>query len=118
MRMSRRDWIATALVVAAVLAYAVWLVIADNPAESAIRAMVATVLVLGFAASATAVVPGFAALIHGSKTYLVAASAIGLVALVAGVMAFVNASTALLAALVVATMVMWVMASLRHTVAH
>jgi hypothetical protein len=112
--MTWRDRIASVLVTMAVLAYALWLVATDNPAESGIRAMVATVLILGVAASAAAVVPGFGELIHGSKPYLTVASLLGLVALIAGVAAFVNANTTMLALLVVATVGMWLMASLRH----
>jgi hypothetical protein len=37
---------------------------------SSARVTGAAVLALGFAASASAVVPGFAQLLHGSKTYL------------------------------------------------
>jgi hypothetical protein len=115
--MTWRDRIASALVAMAVLGYALWLVAVDNPTESGIRAMVAAVLGLGFAASATAVVPGFGELIHGSRFYLAVASLLGLVALTAGVVAFVSADTTMLAVLVVATVVMWVMASVRHATA-
>lgn len=114
MRVTWRDRIASVLVAMAVLGYALWLVTVDNPTESGIRAMVATVLGLGFAASATAVVPGFWELIHGSRIYLTAASLLGLVAVTAGVVAFVSADTTLLAVLVAATVVMWAMASVRH----
>jgi hypothetical protein len=112
--MARRDRIASALVAAAVLTYTLWLVMVDDPGESAIRAVVATVLLLGFAASATAVVPGFGELIHGSRTYLAVASLLGLAALAAGVVALVDVNTMMLAVLVTATVVMWAMASLRH----
>ncbi len=112
--MAWRDRIASALVAAAVVIYTLWLVMVDDPGESAIRAVVATVLLLGFAASATAVVPGFGELIHGPRTYLVVASLLGLVALGAGVVAFIDVNTTMLAVLVTATVVMWVMASLRH----
>jgi len=114
MRMTRRDWIASVLIGISVLGYAVWLLVAENPAESGIRAMVASVLVLGFAASATAVVPGFSELIHGSRTYLAVASLLGLVAVATGVVALVNADTTMLAVLMGATVVMWIMATVRH----
>jgi hypothetical protein len=117
MLMIWRDRIASTAVAIAVLVYVLWLLMADVPAESGIRLMVATVLVLGFVASAIAVVPGFGELIHGSRTYLAVASLLGLVALAAAVVAFVNASTTMLAVLVVATVAMWVMASVRHVTA-
>jgi len=114
MRMTWRDRVASVLVVMVVVAYGLWLAMADKPTESGIRAMVASVLVLGFAASATAVVPAFGELVHGSKPYLGAASVLGLVALAAGVVAFVSADTTMLAVLVATTVVMWVMATVRH----
>jgi hypothetical protein len=52
------------------------------------------VLALGFAASASAVVPTFSQLLHGSKTYLSITSLIGLAALAAGVQMLITASGA------------------------
>ena len=73
------------------------------------------VLGLGVAASITAVVygsaPGSSKL---SKVYLGISSLIGLVALVAGVITLVSASEPMLDVLVVATVLLWVMATVRH----
>jgi hypothetical protein len=117
MRVTWRDGVASVLVWVAVVAYVVWLVVADTSAAPGVRAMAAAVLVLGVGASATAVVPGFGDLIHGSRVYLVFASLLGLVALAAGAGALVGADTTMLAALVIATVAMWVMASVRHATA-
>ena len=110
----RRDWIATLFVVAALTAYAAWLVLADHPGASSIRVMAGVVLALGVAASATAVVPGFEELLHSSRIYLVVASLVGLVAFVSGIVALTRADTTMLAVLVATTFVMWAMATLRH----
>ena len=72
------------------------------------------VLALGFVASASAVVPGFAALLAGSRAYLVGASLVGLVALLSGVLTILNATGETLAILMIATLVMWAAATVRH----
>ena len=72
------------------------------------------VLVLGFVASASAVVPGFAALLAGSRAYLIGTSLVGLVALMSGVLTVVNGTGETLAILVAATVVMWAAATVRH----
>lgn len=110
----RRDRIATLYVAAATVAYGVWLAATEHPAEMSIRVMAGVVLALGFAASATAVVPGFEELLHASKIYLVMASLIGLTAFATGVVAVVGADELMLAVLVVCTVVLWVMATMRH----
>jgi len=73
------------------------------------------VLATGVAASASAVVPSFMQLLHGSKLYLVATSVIGAIALVAGIIAIVNRNEVMLAVLVVATAVLWIISTVRHT---
>jgi hypothetical protein len=60
------------------------------------------------------VVPGFTELLHASKTYLVITSALGLLALVAGVIALAAGSSTMLATLVIATVVLWALATIRH----
>ena len=76
------------------------------------------VLVLGVGASTSAVVPGFAALLAGSKVYLAAASLAGLVALACGALTVMDATEQTLAVLVVATIGLWAGATVRHTMAH
>jgi hypothetical protein len=85
MRIPKRDVFATGLVVLAGLLYLLWATEAAPPGLSGTRATGVVVLALGFAASASAVVPGFDQLIHGNKVYLVTTSLIGLVALAGGV---------------------------------
>ena len=73
---------------------------------------------LGFVASASAVVPGFAALLAGSRLYLALASLAGLVALVCGAITITQATEQTLAILVVATIGLWAAASVRHSMRH
>ena len=85
-----RDRIATLLVATATLIYLLWLI---GPLEGLTASSIAVlVLVLGFIASASAVVPGFAALLSGSRLYLALASLGGLVALACGVLTVTQAT--------------------------
>ena len=111
-----RDRIATLLVATATLIYLLWLM---GPLEGLTASSIAVlVLALGFIASASAVVPGFAALLSGSRLYLTLASLGGLVALVCGVLTVTQATEQTLAVLVVATIGLWVAATVRHTMVH
>ena len=83
----------------------------------AVRVVTGIVLALGFAASVSAVVPGFIELIHGSRIYLVSTSLIGLGALVAGIAALISGRALMLGLLVGATLVMWAVSTARHAMA-
>lgn len=111
-----RDRIATLLVATATLLYLLWLI---GPLEGlTVSSIAVLVLVLGFIASASAVVPGFAALLSGSRLYLALASLGGLVALVCGVLTVTQATESTLAVLVVVTIGLWAAATVRHTMVH
>jgi hypothetical protein len=60
-RLTARDRAATAFVVLATIVYLAWLAGAELPGLSSVRTVTVAMLALGFAASASAVVPGFAA---------------------------------------------------------
>ena len=111
-----RDRIATLLVATATLIYLLWLTgpLGGLPASS----IAVLVLALGFIASASAVVPGFAALLSGSRLYLALASLGGLVALACGVLTVAQATEHTLGLLVIATIGLWAAATVRHTVVH
>ena len=115
MNLTTRDRIATLLVAMAVLVYGGWL--AGVAGGMSAGAVAIVVLALGFLASASAVVPGFAALLGGSRAYLAMASLGGLVALASGILTVVNATEATLAVLVIATLLLWATATLRHVTA-
>jgi hypothetical protein len=115
MHMPLRDRVATLLVATATLVYVLWFV---GPLDWLTAGAVALiVLALGFVASASAVVPGFAALLRGSRLYLGVASLAGLVALAAGVVTVLQVRRETLAILVVVTIGLWAAATARHTVA-
>jgi len=114
MHVGRRDVIASLLVGSGALVFALWLAGLGPEGIAGVRLATAIVLALGFVASASAVVPGFAELLHGSKTYVVITSLIGLGALAAGVAALVDGRELMLELLVAATLVLWAMSTVRH----
>ena len=112
MSIPMRDRIATVLVATGTLIYVLWFtgfLGALTPGSIAL-----IILALGFVASASAVVPGFAALLAGSKLYLALASLGGLVALVCGAITVTQATEETLAILVIATIGLWAAATVRH----
>jgi hypothetical protein len=108
-----RDRIATLLVATATLIYVLWVTGVVGGLSAGSVALL--VLALGFVASASAVVPGFAALLAGSRVYLALASLGGLVALVCGAITVVQASSSTLAVLMIATIGLWAAATARHS---
>ena len=114
MRVSRRDIVATIFVLAGALVYVLWLTSHPLPGLSSPRVVAVVVLGTGVAASASAVVPSFMSLLHGSKAYLAVTSVIGAVAAVAGVVAVVRQTDVMLGLLVVTTAVLWIIATVRH----
>jgi hypothetical protein len=105
------------MVAAAAILYVVWLAASDGASETDVRVIAAVVLALGFVASASAVVPGFDGLIHGSRSYLAVSSLLGLGALVAGIAALVTGDGSWLLVLVATTVVLWAMSTRRHAAA-
>jgi hypothetical protein len=117
MRIPSRDVLATVLVGLGVVIYLAWLVgypapVLDDPATIAIA-----VLVLGIGASMSAVVPGFSELLHGSRPYLGVTSVLGLVAFLAGLWAIYATDEVALAVMVVCTVILWLVSTVRHTTA-
>jgi hypothetical protein len=115
MHLGRRDLIATAFVAVGVLVYALWLADHPIPGLSSVRVVALVVLGTGVAASAFAVVPSFTRLLHGSMPYMATTSLIGAVALVAGILALVHQTDVMLHLLVAATVVLWIIATARHS---
>jgi hypothetical protein len=114
MRTSTRDLIATVLVAVAGLVYLMWAVGAAVPGTGSTRVAGIVVLALGFAASASAVVPTFLQLLHGSRVYLAATSLIGLAAFIGGLMTIVSASRAGFALLIATTVTLWLISTVHH----
>ena len=115
MYLPRRDIIATGLVAAAGLLYLLWAIDSALPGMSSTRVTGVAVLALGFAASASAVVPGFDQLLHGNKAYLAITSLIGLAAAAAGVQMLITASGAGLTLAMAAMAVLWLIATFHHS---
>ena len=115
MHLPKRDIIATCLVAAAGLLYLLWAIGSTLPGMSSTRATGVAVLALGFAASASAVVPTFGQLLHGNKTYLVMTSLIGLAAAAAGVQMLITASGTGLTVVMAAMAVLWLIATIHHS---
>ena len=115
MHLPKRDVIATGLVAVAGLFYLLWAIDSALPGMGSARATGVAVLALGFAASASAVVPNFDQLLHGSKMYLVATSLIGLAAVIAGVQMLITASGAGLSVVMAAMAVLWLIATGHHS---
>ncbi len=116
MRIPMRDRIATVLVALAVIVYGLWVNELALPGMDSVRVTGLVVLGLGFVASASAVVPGFDELLHGSRLYLAGSSLIGLVAFAAGVVMLVSASEVALGVVMAAMIVLWMIATIHHTV--
>ena len=115
MRLPKQDLIATALVAVAGVFYLLWVTGSAPLGLSSTRTTGLVVLALGFAASASAVVPDFDQLIHGNKAYLAVTSLIGVVALIAGVAALVAGSDTGLGVLMGAMSVLWLIATIHHS---
>ncbi|MFZ0161540.1 MAG: hypothetical protein WAL50_21115 [Kineosporiaceae bacterium] len=114
MSLSKRDTVATVLVAVAGLLYVLWALGSAPFSLSGTRATGIAVLALGFIASATAVVPTFSQLLHGSKAYLAITSTLGVIAAAAGVQMLLTASETGLAVVMVAMVAMWLLATTHH----
>lgn len=115
MPLSWRDSIATILVAIGVVVYLAWIVGPGIPGFEQPASIAIAILVLGVAASVSAVVPGFAELLRGSRMYLATTSVLGVVALGAGVWTIAGSGGAMgLAMLVLSTVALWAMSTLRH----
>ena len=115
MNLPKNDAVATGLVAVACVLYLLWVTGSSPPGMSGMRATGLVILALGFAASASAVVPNFAQLLHGNKIYMTVTSLIGLVAAIAGVLMLVAESDAGLAVVMAAMVAMWLIATIHHS---
>jgi hypothetical protein len=107
--------LATVFVLAGAILYALWLAGIEVFGISDVRVLGAIIMALGLAASVTAVVYGVGAgLMHAPKAYLAITSLLGLAALIAGIVVFVDAEEPMMAVVVGATVVLWLMSTVRH----
>jgi amino acid permease len=120
MRLTRRDVLATLFVAAAAALYALW---QTGTAVVGMSTRVLGALVFGLGWAGCMSDQGEMASVYGAggrrrapMVYVVVASLLGAVALVAGIMTLISASETMLAILVAATVVLWVLATVRHAV--
>ena len=114
MRLGNRDLIATVLLALAAVVYLLWVLDATLPGMDSARVSGAVVLALGFAASASAVVPTFMQLLRGNRAYLVVTSLLGVVALAGGLMTLVSASGTGFGLMIVAMIALWMISTVHH----
>jgi hypothetical protein len=115
MRLSWRDWLATAFVAVGAIYYAMFMAGTDALGASTPELVAGVVLICGFVASFTAVVYGVGeGLFRANKIYLAITSLLGLAALATGVGAILSGNEAALATLVASTVLLWVMSTVRH----
>jgi hypothetical protein len=93
--------------------YLLWLADAA-PFGMSTRVTGLVILVLGFIASASAVVPGFVDLLHGNRAYLAVTSLLGLGAFAAGIVTLWSANTAALAVLMGVLVLLWAISTAHH----
>jgi hypothetical protein len=117
MHLTSRDRLATLFVAIGGIVYVLWLAGVGSEGAQGVRLVTGIVLALGVAASASAVVPGFDGLLHGSKMYLAGTSLIGLAAFAAGIAALLGGHEAMLGLLVATTVVLWIISTVRHAIA-
>lgn len=109
-----RDRIASALVVLGVGLAVAWWASVPLVETLGVRTVSIAVTAFGMLASASAVVPGFSALLRGSRSYLVGTSVLGTLALFAAGLSIVYEDERALAALVGATIILWAVSTARH----
>ena len=114
MKLLKRDIVATALVALAGVLYGLWAV--DSAAWGmSTRVTGAVILVLGFVASASAVVPGFEQLLAGNRAYLAVTALLGLAAFAGGLWMLISASEVGLGLLMGTMGVLWLISTIHHS---
>ena len=122
MRLGWRDGLATVLVAAAAVLYALW---AAGAAMAGVSARWMTVIVFALGMAACTANQRELGGVYGPTPgaprppgfYVALATALGVVMLVAGIVAFVVASEAMLATLVAAMVALWLLSTGRHALA-
>ena len=115
MRLTWKDAIATVFMAAIVVIYVAFLNSTTAWLISSARGTAAAVLVLGIVGGCGMSAAAEQYQSERAQAYTSFASVLGATALVAGVIALITASTVALAILVVATLALWLVATMRHT---
>jgi hypothetical protein len=114
MRLTWKDAIATVFMGAIVIIYVAFLNSTTAWLVSSARGTAAAVLVLGIVGGCGISAAAEQYQAKRAQAYTSFASVLGATALVAGVIALITASTVALAILVVATLALWLVATMRH----
>jgi len=119
MRLTWKDGLATIFVGIAVAVYGFWMAGGEAFGLASTRAVSTLVLILGIAGCFAA--RSFFEVIYGadrrgrpSTPYVVLVTTIGIVALGAATVALIGGSTVALTTLIIAMVVLWAMATIRH----
>ncbi len=119
MRLTWKDGLATIFVGIAVAVYGFWMAGGEVLGLASTRAVSTLVLILGIAGCFAA--RSFFEVIYGadrrgrpSTPYVVLVTTIGIVALGAATVALIGGSTVALTTLIIAMVVLWAMATIRH----
>lgn len=119
MRLTRKDALTTLFTAATLAVYVAYQRGLDLPVIAGVRGTTAAVLVLGTVGGCALSEAGDLYAKERSpltRIFTVVASAIGITALVAGVAGLITGSASALAVLVTATVTLWFLATLRHTI--
>jgi len=119
MRLTWKDGLATIFVGSAVAVYGFWMAGVEVFGLASTRAVSTVVLILGIAGCFAA--RSFFEAIYGADRrnrppmpYVVSVTTIGIVALASGIGALIGGSTVALTILIIAMVVLWAMATIRH----
>jgi hypothetical protein len=114
MRLTWKDAVSTVFMAAIVIIYVAFLNSTIAWLISSARGTAAAVLVLGIVGGCGMSAAAEQYQDKGTRLYTSFASVLGATALVAGVIALITASTVALAILIVATLALWLVATVRH----
>lgn len=114
MRLTWKDAVSTVFMAAIVVIYVAFLNSTTAWLISSARGTAAAVLILGMVGGCAMSAAAGRDQGPRARTYTSFASVLGAIALVAGVIALITASTVALAILVVATLTLWLVATVRH----
>ena len=114
MRLTWKDAVSTVFMAAIVVIYVAFLNSTTAWLISSARGTAAAVLVLGMVGGCAMSAAAEQYQGTGARGYTSFASVLGVIALVAGVITLITASTVALAILVVATLALWLAATVRH----
>jgi hypothetical protein len=121
MRITWRDGLATAFVAGSTILYVLWLAGSEPLGISSPRMMAVVAFVLGYAGCYTdtrgmMAVYGARGAPRARMPYVILSSALGAAALTTGIAAMITGNGVLIATMVIATVLLWLMATVRKAI--